>query len=73
MKERLFVAILGLLAIPGARCAAIFAQGDTLEAQNAVNAAQIGQTKAAETDADMRRRLTSQLPDRRGDQGLGAE
>lgn len=37
------------------------AQGDQFEAQNAENAAQIGQTKAAETDADMRRRLTSQL------------
>jgi hypothetical protein len=36
-------------------------QGDKLEAQNATNAAQIGQTKAAETDADMRRKLTSQL------------
>ena len=31
------------------------------DAQNAINAAQIGQTKAAETDADMKRRLTSQL------------
>jgi hypothetical protein len=37
------------------------AQGDQFEAQNAVNAAQIGQTKAAETDTDMRRRLVSQL------------
>ena len=37
------------------------AQGDQFEAQNAINAAQIGQTKAAETDANMRRRLTSQL------------
>lgn len=37
------------------------AQGDQFEAQNAVNAAQIGQTKAAETDANMRRRLTTQL------------
>lgn len=36
-------------------------QGDKLEAQNATNAAQIGQTKAAETDADMRRSLTKQL------------
>jgi hypothetical protein len=36
-------------------------QGDQLEAQNAINASQIGQTKAAETDADMRRKLTSQL------------
>ena len=37
------------------------AQGDMLEAQNATNAAQIGQTKAAETDANMRRGLISQL------------
>jgi hypothetical protein len=37
------------------------AQGDQFEAQNAINAAQIGKTKAAETDTDMRRRLTSQL------------
>ena len=33
------------------------AAGDRMEAQNAADAAQIGQTKAAETDADMRRRL----------------
>lgn len=37
------------------------AQGDQVEAQNAVDAAQIGKTKAAETDADMRRRLSNQL------------
>jgi hypothetical protein len=36
-------------------------QGDMLEAQNAANAAQIGQTKAAETDANMQRSLTKQL------------
>ena len=48
------------------------AQGDQFEAQNAVNAAQIGQTKAAETDANMRRRLTSHSPtSTRSAPGLG--
>ena len=37
------------------------AQGDMAEAQQAENAAEIGKTKAAETDTDMRRRLGSQL------------
>jgi hypothetical protein len=36
-------------------------QGDQVEAQNAVNAAEMGKIKASQTDADMRRKLTTQL------------
>jgi len=36
-------------------------QGDLQEAQNAVNASVMGQTKADQTDTDMRRKLTTQL------------
>ena len=36
-------------------------QGDQTEAQQAINAAEIGKTKAAETDMDMRRKLGAQL------------
>ena len=43
----------GLSAFGALSGASTAAQGDMLEAQNAANAAEIGQTKAAETDADM--------------------
>ena len=49
----------GLSAFGALSGASTAAQGDMLEAQNATNAAQIGQTKAAETEADIKRRLTS--------------
>ena len=55
------LAATGFSAMGAFEGASTAAQGDMLEAQNATNAAQIGQTKAAETDADMNRRLTSQL------------
>lgn len=55
------LAATGFSALGSMEGASKAAQGDQFEAQNAENAAQIGQTKAAETDADMRRRLTSQL------------
>ncbi|MGB7973332.1 MAG: hypothetical protein WCF81_03050 [Roseiarcus sp.] len=59
----------GLSAFGALSGASTAAQGDMLEAQNATNAAQIGQTKAAETEADMKRRLTSQLANISGDPG----
>lgn len=37
------------------------AKGDEMEQQNAVDAATIGRTKAAQTDTDMRRQLSSTL------------
>ena len=55
------LAATGISAMGQLTGASTAAQGDMLEAQNATNAAQIGQTKAAQTDADMKRRLTSQL------------
>lgn len=55
------LAATGISAAGSLEGASTAAQGDQLEAQNATNAAQIGQTKAAETDADMRRKLTGQL------------
>jgi hypothetical protein len=55
------LAATGFSALGSFEGASKAAQGDQFEAKNAANAAQIGQTKAAETDADMRRKLTSQL------------
>jgi hypothetical protein len=50
------LAATGFSALGSMEGASKAAQGDQFEAQNAENAAQIGQTKAAESDADMRRR-----------------
>lgn len=55
------LAATGFSALGAFEGASKAAQGDQFEAQNAANAAQIGETKAAETDANMRRRLTAQL------------
>jgi hypothetical protein len=55
------LAATGLSAYRNLVGASTAAQGDRVEAQQAVDAAQIGQTKAYETGADMRRKLTGQL------------
>ena len=55
------LAATGISALGSFSGASAASQGYKVQAQNAVDAAQIGQTKAAETDTDMRRHLTVQL------------
>lgn len=55
------IAATGLSAAGSLVGASTAAKGDQMEAQNAINAAAIGKTKALQTDTSMRRTLGSQL------------
>src|SRR5580693_4632089 len=57
----LSLAATGLSALGSLTGAGMASQGDMQEAQNAVNAAEMGKIKASQTDTDMRRKLTTQL------------